>query len=244
MDFIDMSAHCAPNVAPQTMAAIVSVESSHNPYAIGVVGGRLVRQPASKAEAVATAQMLEGQGKNFSMGMAQVNRHNLPRYNITYSQAFDACTNLRVGALILQDCYDRALPVSGNPQAALRAAFSCYYSGNFTRGFRPDKAGEVSYVQKIVAASGLAPPPVSVPAIESASLPALRAAQKARTNSVLVSNDPPVSSVDPSDVVAKDPSEPELTDATDAPVSASLAAVPTPPPVKSAAPKERQALVF
>ena len=55
LDLLALAQECAPNVAPQTMAAIVSVESSKNPYAIGVVGGRLERQPKSHQEAVATA---------------------------------------------------------------------------------------------------------------------------------------------------------------------------------------------
>lgn len=186
MDFVDLSAQCAPNVAPQTMAAIVSVESSHNPYAIGVVDGRLVRQPRSRAEAIATALQLERQGKNFSMGMAQVNRHNLPRYNVTYAQIFDVCTNLRVGARILEECYQRAMPLKGSPQAALRAAFSCYYSGNFSRGFQPDKPGERSYVDKVVAASGTAALTQVVPAIEPSSFPALQAAVQARVSDPLV----------------------------------------------------------
>jgi type IV secretion system protein VirB1 len=48
----------------------------------------------------------------------------------------------------------------------LRAAFSCYYSGNFTRGFRADKAGQPSYVQKVVANADVQVPPIPVvPAI-------------------------------------------------------------------------------
>ncbi|EPT7341098.1 hypothetical protein ACVR8P_005750 [Pseudomonas aeruginosa] len=41
LDFMVLAQQCAPTVAPQTMAAVVQVESSFNPYAIGVVGGRL-----------------------------------------------------------------------------------------------------------------------------------------------------------------------------------------------------------
>src|SRR3989339_1535530 len=59
------------------MQRVVAVESSYNPFAIGVVGGRLARQPRSLDEAVATARMLEAKGRNFSVGLAQVNRHNL-----------------------------------------------------------------------------------------------------------------------------------------------------------------------
>ena len=63
-----------PNLAvPATVLQhVVRVESGFHPYAIGVVGGRLARQPRNLPEAVATARMLEQQGYNFSLGLAQV----------------------------------------------------------------------------------------------------------------------------------------------------------------------------
>ena len=64
-------------VPHDVMHHVVRVESSGNPYAIGVVGGRLQRQPKNLAEAVATAKMLEQKGFNFSLGLAQVNRYIL-----------------------------------------------------------------------------------------------------------------------------------------------------------------------
>lgn len=131
LDFMVLAQQCAPTVAPQTMAAVVQVESSFNPYAIGVVGGRLQRQPKSQAEAVATAKALEAAGWNFSVGVAQVNRYNLPKYSLTYEEAFEPCANVRVGSKILEDCYTRALPrTEGDRQRALHSAFSCYYSGD------------------------------------------------------------------------------------------------------------------
>ena len=120
------------------MQHVVHVESSFNPYAIGVVGGHLVRQPNSLAEALATARMLQSRGFNFSVGLAQVNRHNLARYGLSLEHAFDACPNLQAGARILADCLLR----SGND---LGKSLSCYYSGNFTTGFRQ------GYVQKVFA---------------------------------------------------------------------------------------------
>lgn len=162
MEFIALAQQCAPTVAPQTMAAVVNVESGYNPYAIGVVGGRLERQPGNSAEAVATARQLEADGWNFSLGIAQVNRHNLPKYQIDYAQAFDACTNVRIGSKILEECYVRALKVTPEAQAALHAALSCYYSGNFTRGFKPDVAGKPSYVQKVLASAGVTPKAIAV----------------------------------------------------------------------------------
>jgi type IV secretion system protein VirB1 len=71
---------------PPIMQAVVHVESSYNPYAIGVVHGRLVRQPHNAAEAVATAEYLSSMGRNFSLGIAQVNRYNLARYGLNYQR--------------------------------------------------------------------------------------------------------------------------------------------------------------
>lgn len=181
MEFIALAQQCAPTVAPQTMAAVASVESGYNPYAIGVVGGRLERQPGNSAEAVATARQLEADGWNFSLGIAQVNRHNLPKYQIDYAQAFDACTNVRIGSKILEECYVRALKVTPEAQAALHAALSCYYSGNFTRGFKPDVAGKPSYVQKVLASAGVTPKALAViPSVPLAAGPKPQADKAAR----------------------------------------------------------------
>ena len=139
-----------PNLAVprDVMHHVVRVESSYNPYAIGVVGGRLVRQPRTLAEAVSTAHMLEQRGYNFSLGLAQVNRRNLARYGLeSYAQAFEPCANLVAGSRILRECHSRS---GGN----WGKSFSCYYSGNFTTGFRH------GYVQKVFASMRRAGPAV------------------------------------------------------------------------------------
>lgn len=126
-------------VPSEVMHHVVRVESSYNRYAIGVVGGRLVRQPRNLPEALATVRMLEGRGFNFSIGLAQVNRYNLDKYGLdSYEEAFEPCANLRAGSKILAECYHRAGRDWGK-------SFSCYYSGNFSTGFRH------GYVQKIYA---------------------------------------------------------------------------------------------
>jgi type IV secretion system protein VirB1 len=163
IDFLNLAQQCAPTVDPRTMAAIVQVESTYNPYAIGVVGGRLVRQPKNKEEAIATATALEKQDWNFSVGMSQINRYNLSKFNMTYSDAFDPCANLRAGSKLLEDCYTRANTKFYQQEKSLQAAFSCYYSGNFTRGFRPDKPGQTSYVQKVLASANL--PVLAIPVV-------------------------------------------------------------------------------
>jgi len=166
LDVLALAQQCAPTVSPPTMAAILHVESNLNPYAIGVVGGRLVRQPESVDEAISTAKALEAEDWNFSVGIAQINRHNLAKYALTYEKAFEPCANVRVAAKILEDCFVRAKRGTPDEQAALRAALSCYYAGNFTRGFQPDKAGQPSYVQKVLAQAAVPAIPV-VPAITS-----------------------------------------------------------------------------
>jgi type IV secretion system protein VirB1 len=134
---IDMTA-CPDLAVPlDVMRHVVQVESGANPYAIGVVGARLLRQPKQLDEAVATARMLEAKGYNFSLGIAQVNRFNLGKYGLdTHEKAFDACANLAAGSRILAGCHASA-------QGDWAKAFSCYYSGNFVTGFRH------GYVQKI-----------------------------------------------------------------------------------------------
>ncbi len=136
---------CAPLIALDTAQALISVESRGNPYAIGVVAGRLVRQPRNLPEAVVTAQALEAGGWNYSVGLAQINKANFARHGLTVETAFDPCGNLRAMQAILGDCFGRA-SARARPQIALRRAFSCYYSGNFHTGFQR------GYVQKVVAA--------------------------------------------------------------------------------------------
>lgn len=125
-------------VPPEVMQHVVNVESARNPFAIGVVGGYLARQPTSLDEALAAVRQLKKEGYNFSVGIAQVNRYNLAKYGLPdYASAFQACPNLKAGSRILRECYDRAQDWG--------KAFSCYYSGNFVTGF------DHGYVQKIFA---------------------------------------------------------------------------------------------
>lgn len=152
VDFVDVNqviAQCATSVHPQVMHGIIATESSYNPFAIGVVKGKLQRQPRSLAEAVATVKMLEAQGKNYSMGLAQINKINLKPQGLDYKTVFDPCNNLRASANIFNACHTSAKSKFADPKQALNAAFSCYYSGNFKTGFTRDLKGQPSYVQKV-----------------------------------------------------------------------------------------------
>jgi len=147
MDAIELVAACAPRIHPATAAALVRVESSFNPYAIGVVDGLLARPPRRRAEAIATAAALQRDGWNFSVGLAQINVHRWPSVGLTLETAFDPCANLRAMQEILIECFARAKPARARDQDALGAALSCYYSGDFETGLRQ------GYVRKVVAAA-------------------------------------------------------------------------------------------
>lgn len=199
-------------VPPEVMQHVVRVESSFNPYAIGVVGGRLARQPQNLAEAVSTARMLEREGYNFSLGLAQVNRYNLaPQGLATYERAFEMCPNLQAGSRILAECYGRSGKDWGK-------AFSCYYSGNFVTGYRH------GYVQKVVASWRQATGAASAPAIAVVDRrQAVRSGQR-------------VASVDqPASLVARRIEEAALSSAVGQQALAAVTAAGAPPPAQAPA---------
>ena len=136
---------CAPLIAQDTARALIHVESGGNPFAIGVVGGALVRQPTSLREALATTAALDAAGWNYSVGLGQINKRNFGRYGLVVATAFEPCANLAAMQHILGDCFSRASRRAPT-QAALRDAFSCYYSGNFLTGHQH------GYVSKVLAA--------------------------------------------------------------------------------------------
>jgi len=151
--FLALTLACAPQVHTDTARALVSVESAFNPWAIGVVGGALVRQPRNHAEALATARALQAAGWNFSVGLGQINVGNFDRLGLTVESAFEPCANLAAMQTVLAECFDRASgsATKAADQVALRQALSCYYSGNFATGFRH------GYVRKVVIAARAVP---------------------------------------------------------------------------------------
>lgn len=155
---VDVPYQCAEISNPLMMQKIVRVESSGNPLAIGVVGGRLERQPKNLLEAVATVKALEQLRMNYSIGISQVNRIHFSRlgWKENIAAGFDVCPNLKAGAGILNDCYNGALEAgyasSGatHVYSASEAALSCYYSGRFK--------GQDGYVRKVLGAVSAAVP--------------------------------------------------------------------------------------
>lgn len=157
-----MIEECSPNVHPTTMQTLIQTESSGNPYAIGVVGLDLANQPETEGEAITAAQNLIEQGYNVSLGLAQINMHNFEGLGLTVETAFDPCENLKASSQVLENCFERAEGEFDSQQEALQAAFSCYYSNNFERGFESDDSNGNSYVERVANNSN----EFKIPAIE------------------------------------------------------------------------------
>ncbi|EGB7013638.1 lytic transglycosylase domain-containing protein [Salmonella enterica subsp. enterica serovar Muenchen] len=138
---------CGGNVDPTTLQTIISVESGGNPYVVANVTKGTSHYFKTKNEAVHFLNELASVGDKYSAGLGQIYVGNFKNYNLTNESVFDFCKNVTVASKIFEDCYYRAIESGSYPeeQSALRAAASCYYSNNFTRGFKKESNGK-SYI--------------------------------------------------------------------------------------------------
>lgn len=159
-EFTLLAATCAPNVHINTLSALVKHESATNTFAIGVnKGKRLATQPTTQTEATEIARDLIKNKTDFDAGLGQINVRNWAWLGLNEKTVFDPCTNLKAAQTVLSECYGRALKQQTNQQAALRAALSCYNTGNFERGFKN------GYVNKVIAQAG-----IKIPAIKASTI--------------------------------------------------------------------------
>ncbi|TAM86538.1 hypothetical protein EPN42_13085 [bacterium] len=142
---------CAPSVHPQTLAAIVQVESGGWPWAIGDnTAGRGIDAPDYQT-AVTVARSLIARGHNLDLGLGQVNTGNLRSLGLTPAEVLQPCTNLGAAARILRGSYERAVAHFGaaysaaHPNDVVLYAVSAYNTGSLFAGGR--------YVRKVVAAA-------------------------------------------------------------------------------------------
>ena len=159
--FNELAAKCAPDVALDTLAALVKTESSFQPWAIAVVNGPS-SYPTSLEQAQKLIADLSAQGQSFSVGLGQVNSQHFKQLGLSGPELLDPCLNLKVSAQILSACYRKAsaelsaqaelCAQAGRTEQsaalqlraqALQGALSCYFSGNTTYGV---KSGYVATV--------------------------------------------------------------------------------------------------
>lgn len=141
---------CAPQVAPETVAAVIRTESGGNPLAININyrRTRLARRASSMTEAIGWAKWLIQHGYNIDMGLMQVNSRQLQRLKLSVDHIFDPCTNISAGSRILTENYLKARDKYGHGQNALFASLSAYNTGHFQRGIKN------GYVSRVVRNAG------------------------------------------------------------------------------------------
>lgn len=130
---------------------LIRIESSGRPLAVAVVGEPSFFQPKTKHQAIRMTNALKHLGYRYSAGLMQISSGNFESYSLNNENVFEPCTNIHAGLSIFRRCYSRsqrAFPNIAELQN-LKNAASCYYSGNFTTGFKlPRQNG--SYVERFM----------------------------------------------------------------------------------------------
>ena len=126
--FVDIAQSCAPVVQVETLAAIVSLESRFLPFNIRINSGMpLAAQPASKTEAIEVATSLIAEHLDIQIGLGGIGVEELRKLNLSVSDAFDPCLNLKATATLLDGYYRLALRLGANPQRAETVMLQSWY---------------------------------------------------------------------------------------------------------------------
>lgn len=130
VSFVDLAHNCAPSVATETLAGIVSLESRFEPFNIRINSGPpLKQQPASKAEAIEVAAALVAGHQDIQLGLAGLGLDDLSRLNLTIAEAFDPCLNLKATATLLDSTYRRAVQAGADETEAGKIMLQSFYGG-------------------------------------------------------------------------------------------------------------------
>lgn len=128
--FLDLAQECAPQIATETLAAVVSVESGFQPFAIRINSDHpLADQPQTRNEAIEMATTLMAEGHDVDLGLGGINSGNLGRLGLSVSDTFDFCLNIKASAALLEGYYQIALQ-SGATTAQAEAVMLRSYFGN------------------------------------------------------------------------------------------------------------------
>ena len=107
--FLALAQNCAPQVASETIAAVVSVESGFQPFAIRInTDHPLAEQPKTRAEAIETATILIAEGHDIDLGLGGINSGNLGRLGLSVGDTFDFCLNIKASGALLEGYYQIA----------------------------------------------------------------------------------------------------------------------------------------
>jgi len=130
-----LAGQCAPDVHPETIAAIVRTKSNGNALKIHINGASLPSPaPTTKDEVISLARKHMTEGRSVDLGLMQINSKNFKWLGLSIEGALDPCKNLAAGARILKENYSRATQNHEDGQDALRAALSAYQTGDEEAG--------------------------------------------------------------------------------------------------------------
>jgi type IV secretion system protein VirB1 len=126
--FVDLAQTCAPFVASETLAGVVSLESRFAPFNIRINSGQpLKKQPASKAEAIEIATSLVAEHHNIQVGLGGIGVEELQKLKLSISDAFDPCLNLQATATLLDGYYRLAVKAGADSARAEQVMLQSYY---------------------------------------------------------------------------------------------------------------------
>lgn len=126
--FLDLAQTCAPFVASETLAGVVSLESLFAPFNIRINSGRpLKTQPASKAEAIKVATSLVAEHHDIQLGLGGIGVEELQKLKLSISDAFDPCLNLQATATLLDGYYRLAIKAGADTARAEQVMLQSFY---------------------------------------------------------------------------------------------------------------------
>ncbi|WP_318579503.1 type IV secretion system protein VirB1 [Ochrobactrum sp. AN78] len=126
--FVDLAQSCAPMMASETLAGIVSLESGFAPFNIRINSGPpLMEQPASKAEAIEIATTLAADHQDIQLGLGGIRIDDLLKLKLSVSDAFDPCANLQATATLLEDYYRFAIRIGDDKSMAGKVMLQSFY---------------------------------------------------------------------------------------------------------------------
>ena len=127
---------CAKNVDRALAARLVWGLSRGEAWSVGEVGGDVVAA-STKSGAIRLIGRYREAGRNFNVGVLQLNAGTLSRYGVSPEEALEPCLNLQIGADRLGTLYEAALrriPAGGAlaaQEAVTRFLVENFRSGSF-----------------------------------------------------------------------------------------------------------------
>ncbi|MBB2701230.1 UNVERIFIED_ORG: type IV secretion system protein VirB1 [Rhizobium esperanzae] len=125
---MDIAQTCAPMVQVETLAGVASLESRFQPFAIRINSGALLAtQPTTKAEAIELATSLVADRQDIQLGLGGLGPEELRKLQLSISDAFDPCLNLKATAQLLDGYYRLALREGASAVQAENVMLQSYY---------------------------------------------------------------------------------------------------------------------